>query len=297
MMKKNLVLFGLIFLTIGKLYCQDTIFAYAWTPSSYQMFDINDRDTNKKYFYIDTSQSNNIWQIGTPLKPLFNSTYSVPLALVTDTINPYPINNTSSFSFIVWTDCNWSNIYFKHRINTDSLLDGGVIEYSIDGGTIWNNIINSTYTLWNFYSSSDTITSNSNKPGFTGTKDWNLSWFEGPTLNDFVEYRFTFTSDSINTSMEGWLIDDIVINNGIVGINEIESNNSIQIFPNPTTDFITIKTDNLTNFKSATLKDILGKLIFTTEQTTIDISKFETGIYFMEITTTEGKVVKRIIRN
>lgn len=296
-MKKILIFFGFLFLALGKLYCQDTIFAYAWTPSSYQMFDINDRDTTNKYIHIDTTQTNNIWQLGTPSKTLFNSAYSAPLALVTDTINTYPNNNTSSFSFIVWTNCNWFALYFTHRINTDSLSDGGVIEYSIDGGISWTNIINSSYTLWNFYSNSDSIASNSNQPGYSGNTGWITSSFQGPVLNSIVEYRFTFTSDGINTNKDGWMIDDIIVNGLMMDINENGANSFIQVFPNPTSDFITVKLDKAEQFKSAKIMDVLGKIILTTNQASIDISNFESGIYFMEITTTEGKVVKRIIRN
>lgn len=296
-MKKILLLLGLIFLTLGKIYCQDTIFSYAWTPSSNRFFDFNNRDTIDKYFYFDSTLTNNIWQLGMPSKSLFSSAYSPALALVTDTLSTYPNNNTSSFSFIVWTNCNWSGLVFWHRTNTDSLFDGTVLEYSIDGGATWDNIINSGYTLWNFYSSSDSIVSNSKKCGFTGTSDWIGSAFDGPTLSTIVEYRFTFTSDSTNTNRDGMMIDDILINNSMVGIGELEVNSSLWIFPNPTGDFITISTDNTIQFKSAVVKDILGKTILTTNQTRIDLSKFKAGIYFIETDTDKGKSVKRVIRN
>ena len=45
---------------------------------------------------LDTSASN-IWQIGKPQKIIFDSASTVPNAIVTDTINFYPINNISRF--------------------------------------------------------------------------------------------------------------------------------------------------------------------------------------------------------
>lgn len=297
-MKRISILFLLLFV-LNQFYGQDTIFTSCWGPfPNGRFFDLNDRDTTNKYFYIDTTQSSNIWQLGTPSKIVFDSAYSQPLALVTDTINTYQNNNTSSFSFIVWTNCNWSGIYFMHRFNTDTLSDGCVIEYSIDGGTTWNNIINSTYSVWSLYSNSDTIASNSNKPGFSGTSGWTGVAIEGFTIDTVVEYRFTFTSDSINTNKDGWLIDNIIIQNAWYSdVNEIKENSSIRIFPNPTSNFISIQTENNIKFKSAEIKDILGKTILTSTNTTIDLSKFEAGIYFVEVTTDEGKYVKRIIRN
>lgn len=295
-MKKNLLLLGLLFLTTVKFYGQDTIYTFAWTPYMGYFYDLNDRDTISKYFYIDTTQSNNIWQLGTPSKTIFNTAYSPPLALVTDTLNTYPNNNTSSFSFTVWTNCNWFSIFFWHKIHTDSLEDGGIIEYSIDGGTTWNNIINSGYTLWNFYSNSDTISSNSNKPGFTGTYNWISSGFDGPVLNNTVEYRFTFTSDSINNNKDGWIIDDISISGIMVGINEVIENSTIQVFPNPTSDFISVKISETTRFEELAIKDILGRTIVTTNHATINLAHLETGIYFAEITTDKGKFTKQIVR-
>lgn len=296
-MKRISIVFLLLFVLV-KSYGQDTIFTPCFTSSSGRFFDLNDRDTTNRYIYVDSTQTSNIWELGTPSKVIFDSAYSLPLALVTDTINTYPNNNTSSFSFIVWTDCNWSAVYFMHRFNTDTLSDGCVIEYSVDGGTTWNNIINSTYTLWNFYSNSDTIASNSSKPGYSGTADWAASSFQGFTLDTVVEYRFTFTSDSINTNKDGWMIDNIQIQNSwFSGVNEINENASIQIFPNPTSNIVSIQTDTSVHFKSAEMKDVFGKTLLTTNQSTIDLSKFEAGVYLIKITTSEGKCVKRIIRN
>ncbi|CAN5502055.1 hypothetical protein BH10BAC1_BH10BAC1_04130 [soil metagenome] len=295
-MKKFILLLVFILLFIGQFRSQDTIFAHAWTPSSARFFDMNNRDTTNRYIYIDSTQTNNIWQLGTPSKTLFNAAYSAPWALVTDTINTYPNSNTSSFSFIVWTDCNWFALYFSYRINTDSLLDGGVLEYSTNGGTSWTNIIDSPYTLYNYYSASDSLSSNSNQPGFTGTRGWSVAGFSGPTLNTVVEFRFTFTSDSINTNRDGWMIDDLIINGLMVDINEIETNASLQIFPNPTSDVITIISSNAIQLKSFLVRDILGRIVLYSDQTTIDLSKFETGIYFIEIVTDKRSYIKRIVK-
>ncbi len=299
-MKRISILFLLLFVLV-KFYGQDTIFTSCWGPfPNGRFFDLNDRDTTNKYFYIDSTQSGNIWKLGTPTKAVFDSAYTPPLALVTDTVNTYPNNNTSSFSFIVWTNCNWSAVYFMHRFDTDTLSDGCVIEYSTDGGTTWNNIINSTYSIWSWslYSNADTIASNSNKPGFSGTSGWTGVAMEGFTIDTVVEYRFTFTSDSVNTNKDGWMIDNIIIQNSWYSdINEIKDNQKIQIFPNPTSNFISIQTENNIKFKSAEIKDVLGKTILTSNNTTIDLSKFEPGIYFVELTTDKGKYVKRIIRN
>lgn len=170
-MKKNLLTLLLI-VSIKILYGQDTLYSIAYTgPCPFGTaectYDFDDRDT-AHHFYIDTNQMNNVWQIGIPSKNIFNLAYSPPFSFVTDSLNPYPINNTSSFSFTLRSD-DWTFINFWHRINSDQFNDGGAVEYSTDGGINWNNIINSPYILSGFYSNIDSISSNSNNPGFSGT--------------------------------------------------------------------------------------------------------------------------------
>lgn len=295
-MKNILFLFGILLLTSNFTFGQeDTIYSIAYTATANRNFNLNDRDTGH-YFFIDTTQLNNIWKIGTPTKTLFNSAHSSPLALVTDTMNTYPNNNTSSFTFTIYTD-DATSINFWHQINTDSLSDGGVVEFSTDGGTTWNNILNSPCTLTNFYSNSSTIASSSNKPGFTGTSGWIQSTIQGYNLY-FVKFKFTFTSDNTNTSKDGWMIDDFFVNCLGTGINEIGNNSPFHIFPNPTADFISILSDNSTKLKTVSVKNSLGQTILITDKTFIDLSKLETGIYFCELTDTKetittGKFIKQ----
>src|SRR5204863_2124304 len=103
---------------------EDTIYSIAYYQTQYRFFDLNDRDTGK-YFFIDTTQAGNIWQIGTPSKTVFGSAYSTPLALITDSANAYPANNQSSFTVTIYTD-DETFFSFWHRIDADSLNDGGV---------------------------------------------------------------------------------------------------------------------------------------------------------------------------
>ena len=129
--------------------CQDTIFSTAYNfdqPKSY----FEDRDASN-YFYFPTSNSANIWQIGTPSKIILNSAYSPSLALITDSINPYPINNSSTFELLIRTD-DYTEISFWHRLNTDTLTDGGVIEISTDFGNSWQNVIDfPSFMKYNIY--------------------------------------------------------------------------------------------------------------------------------------------------
>ena len=52
---------------------------------------------NDAYFVFDTTQSNNLWQFGNSTKPNLNSGLFGTASLITDTMNTYATNNTSSF--------------------------------------------------------------------------------------------------------------------------------------------------------------------------------------------------------
>lgn len=58
-------------------------------------------DSSNIYLQIDTTSSNNIWQVGQPSKTFFDSAYSPVNAIVTDTINSYPVNNHSAFDIYI----------------------------------------------------------------------------------------------------------------------------------------------------------------------------------------------------
>ncbi len=58
-------------------------------------------ETSHNWVHLDTSITNNIWRIGIPSKTYLDSAYSIPYAIITDTINNYPINNYSYFDIII----------------------------------------------------------------------------------------------------------------------------------------------------------------------------------------------------
>ena len=57
-----------------------------------------DNAVYKEAIEIDTVHyHHNIWQVGAPHKSVFTSAQSLPNAIVTDTANPVPPNDTSVF--------------------------------------------------------------------------------------------------------------------------------------------------------------------------------------------------------
>jgi len=223
---------------------------------------------------IDTLPGN-LWQTGKPQKTFFNSAHTGAKAILTDTINIYPPNNTSSFVYIIrnpYIQTCYTCMEFWHKYDMDTLKDKGIIDASYDGGNSWILVNDTTNFSYSFHWTSDYHESNGNysqhKLITSGQSDgwiqstfcWN--WYipvkKMDTIilpPDSLMVRFTFISDSIINNKDGWMIDDIIVTaaapESCSGINEISKENHISVFPNPFFRQTTLQTD--TYFKNATL--------------------------------------------
>ena len=274
---------------------------------------------NSAFAHIDTT-AGNIWQIGLPQKTFFDTAHSVPYAIMTDTINPYPVNNLSTFTVEFTDSVMWgigdAYIGFWHKYEMDSLKDGGYVEISLDSGATWLNNYNCyannvfVFDQINFYDSFlDTI--QGNIPAFTGTHNtWEYSaikfqWVipvmptysggdnKSPYNCPKVMFRFNFKSDSIQTNKAGWIIDDLAIRIYDIGsgINENhQSSFNVEVFPNPINEHGILQAVSFHNEKDFTISiyNSLGQEIKTTSldknnQYIIKANELTSGIYFYSI--------------
>lgn len=67
------------------------------------------------------------------------------------------------------------------------------------------------------------------------------------------------------------------------------------LFPNPATTQVTIQIRDESSLEKVTIYNNLGQLVMTSTIAIIDTSQLATGIYVVEITTTEGKGVEKLI--
>lgn len=82
-----------------------------------------------------------------------------------------------------------------------------------------------------------------------------------------------------------------------VSTNELFKDVSLEAFPNPVSDYLTVNlTDELNSQLSYAIMDINGKVIISKEiessTSIIDITKLSVGSYFLRIITSENEIVK-----
>jgi hypothetical protein len=292
----------------------------------YDEFDIIDQNTTTfdqalpQHIHLDTSTSN-IWQIGVPQKPTFNAAYSAPNALLTDTMNSYPVNNYSWFeltpldlSFIGSDSFDGMPfnmfIQFTHRYQTDAGKDGGYITVSYDDGETWTNIINDSLypgaiPSWEYdtlYTEMDTLFNG--ESGFSGTTNgWintRFGWYIMPvrTTGDPMRIRFNFISDEQSEALDGWMIDNLMVYTVDVG-GSISENaaNLFTIAPNPVVDRISIQLHAPLSKFRLTIYSLEGKMMHSryfsnANSATINDLQLPSGSYVLSLDGAFGSVSK-----
>lgn len=243
-----------------------------------------------------TSSADNIWQVGRPVKPLFNTALSPPYVIITDTSNYYPVNNYSAFT--IQTLATMGDVYgFRsftgaYYVQTDSINDFGRIEFSPDNGTNWIDMINdTTYNVLLWYGLKPVLTGNSRGWKYFEVLLAEIGSVFNIKLNDTLLFRFTFESDSIADSLGGLMYDNFCFNEFVEGISDvhytpIRSNG----YPNPSSDIFTISFDYQPGelFELA-VYDIKSKLLLQENsirdnKITINTKDLKAGTYVYKLT-------------
>ncbi|MCB9002387.1 MAG: T9SS type A sorting domain-containing protein [Bacteroidales bacterium] len=257
----------------------------------------------------------NIWEIGHPNKGSFNSAHSGALTIITDSTSMYKNNLNDYFSITIpYSDLNLGEgiLSFYHKYESDSLIDGGIIEVSYNNGVDWKNICDDKdHAMTNFIGLyNDTI--KGGNYGFSGSSygwqyvELHWVWIMLTKSSTFENYdksiiRFRFISDNISTNKEGWMIDDIVFRGYDIsgGINEMKKG-QIKAFPNPTNGkiFFNFPEKYNSNLKVEII-DINGRTVLTKFPINgqIDITNNESGTYVYKVyhkneLISSGKLIK-----
>ncbi|WP_347925335.1 T9SS type A sorting domain-containing protein [Pontimicrobium sp. SW4] len=128
--------------------------------------------------------------------------------------------------------------------------------------------------------------------------------FNSGTLTGLGQtFSYTFTVEGVNDyfcgihgagNMSGTIT---VVNN--LGLEDLEKN-SFSISPNPGRDKLNLKLSSLDNSAAVEVFDVLGKRIYTNRVNiitkTIDVSKWNNGVYLVRLTTDSGTQTKRFVK-
>lgn len=289
-MKRSLLLLSLLIVIFGSA-----------SGQSYDYDCIVDFESNPCWgeLRIDTSSSTGNWHICVPNKQTFDAAFSAPFAILTDSTGPYVVNDTSSFTIQLTPDNStcWCMpmIGGIYKMESDSLMDYGLIELSVDHGLSWNNILSDdVIPEWSWHTP---------KPILTGRiPEWTEFFAILPDIGsmDTLMFRFTFISDSVQTGKDGWILDNINLLIHTEGTPEIEIHNEISTFPNPANNRIVISNSALHNGLSISVYNNLGQQVFSHPmqqvKTEIDMSQFDSGVYFVRVFGTNTNIVKKIIK-
>jgi hypothetical protein len=262
--------------------------------------------------FIPDTALNSLWQIGHSHKTFFGSATG-PMAIMTDTSLFYPIRANNWFTVKVRNSPNVI-IDFWHRYQTDSIRDGGLVEFSMDHGMTWQNIKGSCnidsggatpgVLTDNFYTFNDTLTTG--EPSFTGasssTQFSRFQFFVGLPISppssggsggcsffsvDTFYIRFRFISDSIPDTLAGWIIDSIKIERDLYGglVKQVNNQNSLNIFPNPSYGPFTFPAlENEQQYKLEVYNSIGERILSNPYQHTISLNAWPPGLYFYRVT-------------
>lgn len=239
---------------------------------------------------VDTvTNPNCLWQIGQPSKTVFSSASSLPKAIVTDTLNPVPANDTSIFYLYHTTSpISWHmfELHFKYQMHGD-LTDKGIVEVSPDSGQTWINVLtqDSSYNF-SWIGPEPTLAGSTN-----GWQFFDLYLMSGTqtmgslSLSDTIMFRFTYITDSNTTIKDGWMIDDFNIGDWIEGVGEFESDNIFSVYPNPAIDEINLLLKNCKSGGMIQIFSSTGQLIYEEKPfngNKISTKKFSNGIYVLK---------------
>jgi extracellular elastinolytic metalloproteinase len=222
---------------------------------------------------------------------------------------------------------------FFHRYDTEGGLDGGVVETFTQGDTMWrdasklmfkNKTTGLTYQTFPFTTRVFWGKAAQFRPTYV-----DLSGFKGKN----IRFRFRFKSGSVGFATVGWMLDDVLTMdmenyNSTARLTTAEGDGialaadargtivepiiqtataeltdfDVLIFPNPTSNLLTVNVNTPDEKAVLILQTIQGQEVFRQtvagqqSQTPLSMTGLANGLYFLSVETTRGKVVKKVVK-
>ncbi len=197
--------------------------------------------------------------------------------------------------------------YYAYARKSSTQNDTFRIQYSLDCGGTWSNVLGSTDPISTMASNTGGTTSTPFTPTSSQWHQKTVSPSLMAALNgrSNVKLRFYFRNDVSTPSANNLYIDEINLS-GTVGINELANLINLSIYPNPTTSSSTVEFTWPDHTTSATISvtDLLGRTLeatklqndnSTTRYTVNKGNDLGTGIYLVNIDMDGKRVTKKLV--
>jgi len=187
---------------------------------------------------------------------------------MTVSVNPYPTINSQPTS----TQVNIGN----QAIFTTS-ANGGTYQWQVDSGSGFQNITNGGQ--------------------FSGATTNTLTVSNTSMSNNTSQYQCVVTSNNCSSTSNSATLT--VINN--VGLNEADQLNNLEIYPNPTSNFVTVRFDNSLLGSKYDIVDNTGRIVLSglllDQNQIVELNALSAGIYIFSVSGEHAKSFVKIIKS
>lgn len=211
----------------------------------------------------------------------------------------YDFSNTSNISL---------SYYYAYAKRNAAQLDSFKIQYSLDCGGTWINVIGVPTAAQMATASGGTVTS-----AFTPTS---AQWIQKTIIPGLltnlvnkpsVKFRFYFRTDVSRTTSNNVYIDQINLTGNVTtGITQLESSIGLSIFPNPTNSSAVINF-NVSDVKDAKISvvDMIGRVVESSDKLALENgsvnytvnanNSLAKGVYIVNLDINRQRISKKLI--
>ncbi len=228
--------------------------------------------------------------------------HSAPASITDSPSGNYSSNQNKTVrltSSLNLSGASYAHMQYWTRFALEKNYDEVVIQGSTNGGSSWFPICGKYETAPASFGGTT--------PMYDGLQE--LFVKEEINLNGYLGQnllvRFILTTDG-GYNLDGFYIDDFLvrkINTVTAGVDQITIEDNVAIFPNPSNGQITLKNTGETMY-TVKLFNGLGQEVIKADKLeanepgkTLQLHHLQAGIYFIELSTNEGRIVKKLSLN
>ncbi|MDB5282515.1 MAG: hypothetical protein JWO06_1590, partial [Bacteroidota bacterium] len=131
-----------------------------------------------------------------------------------------------------------------------------------------------------------------------GVAPYSVQWSNGQALTTIVNLAAGTYIVTV-TDANGCTQADTVVVNQVTGISQLVEEIQFNVYPNPAKTDITVQLSALNGETFLSIKNVLGEVSMVKQlsalKTSINLSEFASGVYFVELKQGEKKTVKEIV--